>query len=266
MIGTVAQLVTLAAYGNAYLRIGYINEDYDQSNSTFQFCKRIHFKELLDGKPSSKSLAESPSAWFRYLRERNCQCLRLYYDLENIKNNQRTAGLINSAGTWYLEALYSDHSDFWLADWQVGDQKAEDQKVWLVDYILVAPNKTSINLQFRPEDVRKELNEVLPEIAAFASSQKLQNWVAVFLAAKDTLTKENPEADYYHKDLLPEQYYWLEYQQLIFAAGTAWVFGAMGSWNDLIFDDPKTEKQYNELSAKLYKAIIKTIIAAVNTG
>ena len=47
-------------------------------------------------------------------------------------------------------------------------------------------------------------------------------------------------------------------------ATRAWVFGGMGSWNDLVFAARTEEDEYNRLSAKLYLAVLGAFVAAVN--
>ncbi len=43
MTGTLAQLIALTAYGNAYLTTGNLPDDFYPSNTTFQFCKTVDF-------------------------------------------------------------------------------------------------------------------------------------------------------------------------------------------------------------------------------
>jgi predicted butyrate kinase (DUF1464 family) len=54
-------------------------------------------------------------------------------------------------------------------------------------------------------------------------------------------------------------------KQLLFSAGNAWVFGGMGSWNDLGFDNKEDNETYDRLSEQLYSNINEAIIASTNT-
>jgi len=52
---------------------------------------------------------------------------------------------------------------------------------------------------------------------------------------------------------------------LIFEAGYAWVFGGMGSWNDIGFQDEKDRQLYEDLSDKLYDLVIAALVAGINS-
>jgi hypothetical protein len=53
--------------------------------------------------------------------------------------------------------------------------------------------------------------------------------------------------------------------QLLSTVQAAWVFGGMGSWNDLGFDG-EDQKLYEHLSDELYQLLNAAIIAAVNAS
>ena len=109
----------------------------------------------------------------------------------------------------------------------------------------------------------KELKNTLIEITDFALKQNLKNWSEIFNKAIVVIDSASPEEDYYHKDLIPQGNYSLIARQILFSAGSAWVFGGMGSWNDLGFDG-KDNDTYERLSEQLYSNIISAIIASIN--
>jgi len=47
------------------------------------------------------------------------------------------------------------------------------------------------------------------------------------------------------------------------ASRSAWVFGGMGSWNDMGFEGAARE-EYESVSEDLYQTVNDTIVAAVN--
>lgn len=57
----------------------------------------------------------------------------------------------------------------------------------------------------------------------------------------------------------------LEAKQLLAAAQAAWVFGGMGSWNDLGFDG-NDQQEYNELSDKLFSLLNQAVSNATNAA
>ena len=46
MAETLAQIISLTAYGNDYMQAENILSDFDSSNTTFQFCHKVDFSEL----------------------------------------------------------------------------------------------------------------------------------------------------------------------------------------------------------------------------
>jgi hypothetical protein len=66
--------------------------------------------------------------------------------------------------------------------------------------------------------------------------------------------------DYYHSDLMPENAYGMAEQQLLFAASHAWVFGGMGSWNDMGFEDKQVQHRYETVSSALMQRSIMLLL------
>jgi hypothetical protein len=56
----------------------------------------------------------------------------------------------------------------------------------------------------------------------------------------------------------------LEAKQLLGAVQTAWVFGGMGTWNDLGFEGDD-RREYDALSGELFLLLNQAICGAVNT-
>jgi len=272
MNGTLAQIIALTAYGNAYLNNGTIPTDFDSANTTFQFCANVDFREIRKlfffSKPKEHVIASSPTEWFKYLKVDGCKHLRLYF--ENSKDqsstkDHRLAGFVGGGGTWLIEAIYGNYSNFWANRWGVKNQNAADRKIWAVSYRTTAKKQHTNDLQIDNQLIKDKLNQTLTEIAAFAYKHNLQHWGDLFDKAKATLDSSSPSESYYHKDLIPLDNYSLIAKQILFAAGHAWVFGGMGSWNDLGFDNEDDNNIYDELSEQLYLLINMAIIAATNT-
>jgi len=78
MTGTIAQLVALTCYGNAYLA-GQTTPQFYFTNSTFQFCERVTFVTLgktLFGTLKETEVAHDPDAWLAYLKGRGANGFR----------------------------------------------------------------------------------------------------------------------------------------------------------------------------------------------
>jgi len=271
MVGTLAQLIAMVGYGNQCIANPRSHSNFFQQNSTFQYCNKVFFtaetRKNFFSSTKLTTIAENPLEWYTYLSREGCQALRLYYEgSESGSNNadHQMAGMIGGGGTWVIETIYPKYSDLWYGDWKVTREPGGDNRIWSVEYRKVEYKIQPRNLQLDLETQRKLLSGTLLAITDFAKRIGQENHASVFLKALETLDDLNPEAGFYHPDLLPEQVYSLEERQLLFAACRAWVFGGMGSWNDMVLDDEELDQEYQHLSSALYSAINQAIIAALN--
>jgi len=281
MTGILAQLVALTSYGNAYLQDGEDIGSFFPANSTFQFCSKVDFvnfkKSVLSSRPKEVKVADDPLQWFQGLKKQGCKRLRLFYTpSENTPTktpDHKLAGMVGGGGTWMIETIYGKFSHYWFNRWQV-TQKDDlrpsvdgppDRPVWSVSYGRIDKDQPVTDKQFHIKDTSSLLEQSLKAIAGFAESQHLPSWAETFNKARSILDSINPIQDYYHQDLLVEKHYSLEARQLLAAAGAAWVFGGMGSWNDLVFDSENINKTYDERSAQLYNAINQAVQAVANS-
>jgi hypothetical protein len=53
-------------------------------------------------------------------------------------------------------------------------------------------------------------------------------------------------------------------ERVLKAAGRAWVFGAMGSWNDLVVD-PEIGPRYEAASKGLFTAVQRAVLTVANS-
>lgn len=272
MNGILSQIIALTAYGNDFLKDSKFPTDFNSANTTFQFCNKVNFvqfkKRLFLPKPKEILVANNPTEWFQYLKNDGCEHLRLYFESstdQSFAKDYKLAGLVGGGGIWLIEAVYENYSNYWASDWEVTNKDAPNRKIWSVKYGLTAKNQQKNNIQIDNQTVKEKLRQTLSEISDFAYKQDLKCWGEKFDKAKLTLDSLNPENNYYHTDLLPIEKYSLTAKQIIFSAGSAWVFGGMGSWNDLGFDSEKDNESYDRLSEQLYSNIIEAIIAGTNT-
>jgi hypothetical protein len=64
--------------------------------------------------------------------------------------------------------------------------------------------------------------------------------------------------------MLPPRGFSESARRLLATAARSWVFGGMGTWNDLTFDGSE-EEAYEEVSAELYDAVLGAFVAAANS-
>lgn len=272
MTGTLAQIIALTAFGNDFLKNGTISPEFNTTNTTFQFCNKVDFRDFKKLffflKPKEIVIANSPTDWFQYLKNDGCKHLRLYFEYskdQSFAKDHKLAGLIGGGGSWLIEAIYDNYSNYWANRWEVTNQNATDSKIWTINYAMTVKKQHISNLQIDNQKTKEKLRQTLTEIAEFAFKQGLKSWGEKFDKAKLTLDSLTPESIYFHTDLIPVDKYTLTAKQIIFSAGSAWFFGGMGSWNDLGFDSKEDNETYDRLSEQLYSNINEAIIAGTNS-
>jgi hypothetical protein len=272
MTGTLAQLISLVSHGNDFLDSGAMPESFYPESSVFQFCNGVKFvtfrKKLFSSEFKEVEIADDPYKWFKLLKKEKCKRLRVFYERskdQTMGPDHKLAGFVGGGGTWLIEAIFNKHSDFYANNWTVTNKDAVDKRIWSIKYGNTAWDQPIVDQQFDLLEAKSELAAALSNITAFANKHQLNNWADVFNRAKGALESNEPSAGFYHTDLVVTENYSLLARQVLFAAGLAWVFGGMGSWNDLGFDNEEENKTYDELSVALYAAINKGVVAAINS-
>jgi hypothetical protein len=263
MSGSLAQLIALISYGNAFL-INTNPTELSMQNSTLKFCNSIVFNT--DQHDKSAVILNGIPKWFVYLKHSGCKRLKVCFK-HSVGNKQpsdrETAGFVGGGGNWMIEAVYDNYSDYWQGKEQVTNDNAKDNRIWGVYYNLISKHQIHSKTTLPFSSAKQNLSNTLKNITAFAAKYDFKYWVETFKNASKNLDSANPTVAYY-TDFIPPKSYTLTSRQLLFAASNAWVFGGMGSWNDTMFDDINEEKLYNDLSNRLYDDAIEAIIASVN--
>jgi hypothetical protein len=272
MTGIHAQLISLTSYGNAFLQAGEFADDFYPRHSSFRFCNHVDFKilkkSLFSSAPKEVLIAKDPNDWFRLLKKDGCKKIRLYYhgaENQSAGEAHKLAGMVGGGGTWMIETIYRRHSHYWFNRWEVTNKNAPEGKIWSVSYGMIDKAQPTTDTQLDIRESYSLLDQALAAITDFADRQQLPEWANVFKKARTILSDDLPETADYHQDLLVYKHYSLTARQVLFAAGTAWVFGGMGSWNDQGFNTAEENKSYNEVSAGLYAAINQSILAVANS-
>jgi hypothetical protein len=272
MTGILAQVISLTSYGNAFLQAGELIEDFFPSHSTFQHCNKVDFKNfrkrIFSSSPQEAPVANDPNEWFRFLKKGGCKKIRLFYQPTGNKDptpDHMLAGMVGGGGTWMIETVYGRYSHYWFNRWEVTKKDDPGGKIWSVSYAMTDKDQPVTDVRKDIRETCSLLEQSLIAITEFADARQLSGWAGVFKKASAILNSTDPAGDYYHHDLLVEKHYPLIARQLLFAAGAAWVFGGMGSWNDLVFETPEDNKRYDDVSAGLYAAINQSVLAVANS-
>ena len=89
------------------------------------------------------------------------------------------------------------------------------------------------------------------------------DWEKWFAEALELLNSPSAIPPYY-ADLLPASFENKKCRQLLAGALIGWVFGGLGSWNDMYFREHSLEREYQLVSKNLYRAVIQSIGAVAN--
>lgn len=269
MQGHITQVAALAIYGNEFLR-GRDVSAFWPAASVFQSCKTVTFMTLSSrgGAANETPYAPDPLRWFDRLRDENVLGLRIHHlgGSDPRLSDRMSVGFVGGGGRWLLEAVKPAVSDYWEARWEIGDRGDPERRIWSITYGRTGTNLAQIKPKLVGEErLRGELKEGLMEITAFADQHQLDGFAKCFRAGLEALVSDDPLAGVYHSDLAPRQAFPVWSEQLLATAQAAWVFGGMGSWNDLCFDG-QDWKRYEKLSDRLFTLLNQAVVEGANAS
>lgn len=268
MVGSTAQVAALTCHLNAR-KLGIATHDFIPDNSTCKFCESIHFLRQKRGwfnrRGSWQVVARTPNEWLDSIVESGFSRAVLVHNLSyDAKLSDRmSAGFVGGGGRWLLCVEQNKQSDYWEASWEVGNREAADRRIWKVQYALVAAGPIAKSPAISIDELANQLVGALTEIETFARKHDLSGFADCFAKAQKCLGADDPFSLVYHRDLAPEGALSLPAARLLASCQAAWVFGGMGSWNDLGFDGDD-QIVYQKLSDCLYDLLNKAICAGVN--
>lgn len=257
--GELAEVICLATHGTNWLQHQLPAPiDFEQSNSTFQFVGSTQFVLARSRRIGRPQQASTVKDWITNCRSSNAS--RMWLVIPGIPSgvDQHALAAFANAGRWGLAVETPKDAQVWRATWTVSDRDAPDRRIWTVRYD--GRRTEPFNAQ-RPDlaQAQDDLRQALHAVKAFAEEQAgLDNWVDWFgraLNGRDELA--------YHADMLPESFD-RSARTLIAMASRAWVFGGMGSWNDLWFEGDA--ERYKRLTHRLYDAVLTAFLAGVNSA
>lgn len=266
MNGELASLVPLCLYGNEWLSTNAeAAPDLDGANSAFQFVNSFRSRCPERGLFRDRSWeGEGIAAWLQYVKGGGSRRLSLL-----VGDGAASNGVPGHIGHSYANsgrwAIRSDgrRPRIWFSAWSVQDRANPDRRIWAVELTgrsLPATREPVTDLV----SARIGLRDALRAIEDFAKTEDLGFWAEWFAQADGLLDAAEPVIPY-NPDLapvtLPD-----ENRQLLAAAVQAWVFGGMGSWNDLGFGDEAEQRVYLDATRRLYAAVLTATAAATNAA
>jgi len=262
MNGELAQVVTLVAYGNHFLA----GNDVDLStNSTFQYLSSIKFARYKSNKETKgEEVAGSVNEWFAFLRSNRVSRLwNVAYAWHRPEMPEHIAASFASGVPRAIQADLPDGYELWYPLWQTGGPR---EKPWHVEYRGLMFTDSHVYPSLPVEYVKAKLRKAISDAISFSRKPEvgIGHWAEIFEKALQCL--ESPVTLMpYHPDMLPETGFNLEARQVMAAATQAYVFGGMGSWNDMGFAKKGLNNEYQKTTKELYEAVKLSIVIASNS-
>jgi hypothetical protein len=237
------------------------------SNSTFKYVGAVTFeverRRLFRGSVLD-AIARDPKDWYDHLGRSRCQSASLVIGPSAGALPGHVASAFAGGGQWAAVTAYPETQSLWCADWRAGDHNATiDDKIWRVRYREHPFEPTAHRESIAEASAR--LGGVLQLAEEFADDADLDFWRNWFQSAEEKLESESVSFEY-HPDMFPPSGYRNDARALLSSCERAWVFGGMGSWNDLGFAERELQDRYDALTPKLYDAVLRGITTAVNQG
>ncbi|TCB97270.1 hypothetical protein E0H26_13470 [Micromonospora zingiberis] len=257
MNGELAQYFALATHGSAWLdgRTASIPARPEQTHRAFEGVGAVTFGDT-----------DSVLGWLQRLSAERVD--RLWLAMPDLLSGDGTSPL-----PWHHQAAFagglpagllatsSSGNQLWRASWDVGDRDAPDHRIWQVTY-----HNTPVSFGPQRPDTDQAAATLIASLEraqAFATRYDLYPWHGVFARARQQWFARDAEPAY-HPDLLPDGCYDDASRRLASMAHAAWVFGGMGSWNDLGFPETKRHAEYERITHELFAALMYALLASAN--
>lgn len=232
-----------------------------------RYNKQLEFL-LARGPEDYVGVAAEPAAWMAKLKELGCLGLRLH----NAPMQQRPGvapqsermlvGMVGGGPRWLIEAVYAPRCEVWEGYDRIGDREDPERKIWLTAYIMIGETQPQDDADRDIPGAEREVRAAITEIEAFARTLPGAPFAAEFAGALSALDGSAPTSsalDFVElTDLNPDA------RRLLAGTAQAWVFGAMGSWNDVGVEAALLPR-YNETSEILFQALQRAVVAIANS-
>lgn len=259
------QAMALVSHANALLG-GDPVQDFYPGHRAFTHVEHVRFVDLERRKKRwiETPLASDPLDWFQQLKRAGCQGLRIKRIGTGSDDypDRVMVAFVGGGGRWIVEPQYPDGCDQWEGAWSWNKKKRPDQSPWRVSYGRIA-RRCQVLPDVKPDlpALAEDFAQILDEALAFAKKSEILDWFSGhFELAMQML--QGQEALQNQGLVRPGQLS-ESAERLLCAAQKAWVFGGMGSWNDVSFDG-KDQDTYERISQRLFDLINSSLQASVN--
>jgi hypothetical protein len=266
MNGELAQIASLVAHAKVALESRGAFALPDLAHSTFRFVHSLAFERetrSLLWRRRTEEIGTSVADWFRHLTGAGVTAIGLaVWSSHRELPDHVTAGF-SGGGSWGIRTAGARGPSLWLARWTPDRREAPDRRIWSVTYREL-PGRDPPVPALTVAAAAAKLDVLLGRAERLAGAADLSPWTGFFGSAREKLHADRPGFEY-HPDLLPASAYAVDARRLLAAAERAWVFGGMGSWNDVGFADRALDREYRTLTPELYSAVLLAVAASVNS-
>jgi hypothetical protein len=259
--GELAQLVALVAHGNAALAGAPVDAPaLERTNTTFRFVRSLAF--LVVDPWGRELVADSVAAWL--------DAIAPFVGRLSLCGGEGSgpSAFVNTGGWWMAgHERGGSATSAWRGEWTVnrdGVDPADPQpRIWQIAYGSrrmgpFAP--PAVDLDGRAASLRR----AIASARAFALREPVLAQFVPWFDEAVSLGSDPAAVPTWHPEMLPAVGYPAAARQLLAMASRAWVFGGMGSWNDVGFGDPATADEYRRVSDRLYGTCVDAIRDAAN--
>jgi hypothetical protein len=262
MTGELSQMIWLTSAVNAYLIEQLDAADFYPGNPIFHHAQNVRFVQPGWLGIGGKTLAEEPRSWLAQLRQKGAKRAHLCRTRSATALPHHGNDSING-DSWALQIDFPGHCDHWTTQWETARTRAGDGKIWSITYRLTEREPYAPTPQVPLLPIVKEMKTALASIRHFTDAREMQHWTDIFDSAIRCLD-EGPSFPEYVKPV-SLSHYPRDAQRLLAASYRAWVFGGMGSWNDLVFSLSEDNQTHDSLSRLLHATIVKAVQESVNS-
>lgn len=233
-----------------------------------QYYKQLEFVIAL-GDERYGQAAPDPIAWFAGLKRTGCLGLRLHNapmhqdQAAGLQSERMLVGLVGGGPRWLIEAVYPTNSQIWEGFDRLGDRHDPHQKIWLGAYVMLGETEPQRDADDDVAGAAEEVRAALVDIEGLARDIPGAPFAGEFAGARaalDGAAPTYPSFDFVQLTNLDPPAV-----QLLAAAAQGWVFGAMGSWNDIGVEETLSAR-YAATSEALFVALQRAVIAVANSS
>jgi len=263
MNGELAQIIALVGYGNLFLSGGNVDLS---ANSTFQYVSSVKFARYKSNQDKQGvEIANSVSNWLSYLHSNKVTRLwNIAFSWQRNDLPEHTADAFSGGVPRAIQTDLPNGFELWYPQWKTGGQ--DKKKPWLIEYrSLMFPNSHALPIQ-KLGVVKNQLKQAVSQAETFARHPDVNaiNWAGWFAKSLELLDSSSPIPPF-HPDMIPSSGFTLEARQILASAVQSYVFGGMGSWNDMGFQKSEIHKEYERVTKELYEAVKLSIVMASNS-